>query len=290
MGSINLSNSKGRDAMVATVPVRRARRVRYLDSQQRQASTCGVLKSTITCDIDALLKQAGGALDAVAQKLIQSDAEVDVENVGRFLKETRRVFVDQDGKVVHKIKQFEIIRNPDGSERERRPRKVGQPNTATELPLKWSGKLMKKSEVFNRFVFSGKQQIVHINGLTYDFLFGIAKELEEQQSLMFIGAGAKGTSPLIFTRGGQQYRGFLEGRTQGEAYLLVLHLSNMELKAPPKVEAPVAPAPAPVAPDETDAKTQATSPPVGDVVASSAPADESKAKPKRRARKPKGEE
>jgi hypothetical protein len=288
MGSINLSNSKGRDAMVATVPVRRARKVRYLDSQQRQASTCGILKSTITCDIDALLKQAGGGLDAVAQKLIHSDAEVDVENVGRFLKETRRVFVDQDGKVVHKIKQFEIIRNPDGTERERRPRKVGQANTATELPLKWSGKLMKKSEVFNRFVFSGKQQIVHINGLTYDFLFGIAKELEEQQSLMLIGAGPKGTSPLIFTRGGQQYRGFLEGRTQAETYLLVLHLSNMELKAPPKVEAPVAPAPD--APAEAEAKAQATSPPVGDAAASSAPTDESKAKPKRRARKPKGEE
>src|SRR5947209_20634405 len=99
MGSINLSNSKGRDAVVGTVPVRRARKVRYLDAQQRQAQTSSILKSTITCDIDCLLKQAGGALDAVAQKLIHSDAEVDVENVGRFLKETRRVFVDPDGKV-----------------------------------------------------------------------------------------------------------------------------------------------------------------------------------------------
>jgi hypothetical protein len=183
-----------------------------------------------------LQQQAGGALDKVAEKLIQSDADVDVENFGRFLKQSSRVFVDPDGKVVRKIKQFEILRNPDGTERERRPRKVAQPNTATELPLKWSGKLMAKSEVYNRFVFSAKQQIVHVNGLTYDFLFGIAKELEEKNSLMLIGGGPKGASPLVFTRNGQQYRGFLEGRTQGDKYLLVLHLSNMELKAPPPRE------------------------------------------------------
>jgi len=233
MGSINLSNSKGRDATVGTMAVKRARKVRYLDAQQRQAQSVSILKSTINCDIESLQQQVGGALVKVAEKLIQSDADVDVENFGRFLKQSSRVFVDPDGKVVRKIKQFEVLRNPDGTERERRPRKVAHPNTATELPLKWTGKLMAKSEVYNRFVFSAKQQIVHVNGLTYDFLFGIAKELEEKKSLMLIGGGPKGASPLVFTRNGQQYRGFLEGRTQGDKYLLVLHLSNMELKAPP---------------------------------------------------------
>jgi hypothetical protein len=131
---------------------------------------------------------------------------------------------------VHKVKQFEVIRNPDGTERERRPKKIAQPNCATETPLKWSGKLMKKKDVYNKFVFAGKRQIVHVSGLTYDFLFNMAKELEETQSLMLLGAGPKGTQPLVLTRGGQQYRGFLEGRTEGQKYCLILHLSNMELK------------------------------------------------------------
>jgi hypothetical protein len=48
---------------------------------------------------------------------------------------------------------------------------------------------------------------------------------------MLLGAGPKGAQPLVLTRGGQQYRGFLEGRTQGSKYCLILHLSNMELKA-----------------------------------------------------------
>src|SRR3990170_2735771 len=91
---------------------------------------------------------------------------------------------------------------------------------------------MKKTEVFNRFVFQSKAQLTHVNGLTYDFLFAMAKELEEKDSLLLLGAGPKGNQPLVFFRGGTQYRGFLEGRTQGERYSLVLHLSNMELKAP----------------------------------------------------------
>ena len=97
--------------------------------------------------------------------------------------------------------------------------------------MKWTGKLMKKTEVYNKFVFASKRQIMHVNGLTYDFLYGMAKELEDSQSLMLLGAGPKGNQPLVLTRGGQQYRGFLEGRTDGDKYCLILHLSNMELKA-----------------------------------------------------------
>jgi len=47
-----------------------------------------------------------------------------------------------------------------------------------------------------------------------------------------VGAGPKSNQPLILRRGSVPYRGFLEGRTKGDEYALVLHLSNMELKAP----------------------------------------------------------
>ena len=95
--------------------------------------------------------------------------------------------------------------------------KAAVPNTATETPLKWSGRLMKKSEVFNRFVFQAKLQVAHVNGLTFDFLYAMAKDLDEKQSLMLVGrSGPKSTQPLIFQRGGVPYRGFLEaGRIHG---------------------------------------------------------------------------
>ena len=75
-----------------------------------------------------------------------------------------------------------------------------------------------------------KYQLHHVNGLTFEFLYDIAKRLEDEQSLMIVGAGKSGKDPLVFQDGGKKYRGFLEGRTQGSKYLLILHLSNLELK------------------------------------------------------------
>jgi hypothetical protein len=84
--------------------------------------------------------------------------------------------------------------------------------------------------MYNKVVFVKKYQLHHVNGLTFEFLYDIAKQLEDEQSLMIVGAGKNGKDPLVFQDGGKKYRGFLEGRTQGKKYLLVLHLSNLELK------------------------------------------------------------
>jgi hypothetical protein len=232
MGTINLSNSKGRDAVVGAQTVVKPLKVRWVDDQGRQMTSGRVMKADLSHDLAALEAKAG-ARDKIAQLLIAGDPEIDLEMYGSLMKETIRVFVEADGKVVHKVKRFEVIRNPDGTERERRPKKVSQPNCDTETPLKWSGKVMKKKEVYNKFVFATKRQIVHVNGLTYDFLYAMAKELEASESLMLLGSGPKGNQPLVLTRGGQLYRGFLEGRAQGDKYCLILHLSNMELKAAP---------------------------------------------------------
>ena len=230
MGTINISNNNGRDAVVGSLSVLKPIKVRWLDEQGRQVQSGRVMKAHLAHDLAALEAKAGGR-DKIAQTLIDGDPEIDIEVVGSMLKESSRIYVDPDGKIVHKVRQFEVIKNPDGTERERRPRKIAQPNAASETPLKWTGKLMKKKEVYNKFVFAKKRQIVHINGLTYDFLYAMAKELEASESLMLLGAGPKGNQPLVLTRGGQLYRGFLEGRTQGDKYCLILHLSNMELKA-----------------------------------------------------------
>lgn len=265
MGSINIANSKNRDAMVNTEAVRTPMRVRWLDEKGRQASNVRILRCTVDRDCDELIKTAG-ALDKVAELLVKGDPEIDVENYGRYLSDTSRVYIDADKKIVHKVQEFEIVHNVDGTPRERRPRTAQLPNVATETPLRWSGKLMKKAEVYNKFVFAGKLQIVHVNGLTYDFLYAMAKELEEKESLMLLGGGPKSTQPLIFHRGSTPYRGFLEGRTDGAKYCLILHLSNLELKAPEVVETPAAPvAPvAPVAPAAAETEAPKAPPPAAE--------------------------
>lgn len=235
MAEINLSNAGGRDAVVAAESIRSRLRVRWVDRQGRQAGNRRVLKASIEQGIEALTDKCGG-LDRIADRLINDDPEIDIESTGRFLRETSRVYIDPDNRIVHGVQQWEIVRNPDGSERERRPRQLLETNTATETPLKWSGVYVKKEEAARKFVFSGKLQLQHVNGLTYDFLYGMAKELEERQSLMLLGAGPKSNQPLVLRRGGSPYRGFLEGRTDGDKYCLLLHLSNMELKAPSQDE------------------------------------------------------
>ncbi len=232
MGQINLTNSQGRDAQVLTRTVSIPLKVRWLDDDGRQAENKRILRATVDRDIEALVLKAG-SLEKVADLLVQGDPEIDPETYGSFLGKTSRAYVDSGGKIVHRVRNWEIIKAPDGSEKERRPWVKSEPNVAEEVPLRWSGKLMKKAKVFNRFVFSRKLQITHFNGLTYDFLFEMAKGLEEAQSLMLVGAGPKANKPLVFNRGGTAYRGFLEGRTRGKEYALILHLSNLELKAPP---------------------------------------------------------
>lgn len=232
MGSINLSSSKNRDAWVQTQSVSTGLHVRWLDDKGQKASNVRVIRATMEHDLEALAAQHGGDLAAVGEAIIHGDPEVDRERVGGYLRDTSRVYVSPDQKIVHTAAEWDVVKNPDGSVKERRPHKASQPNVATDTPLRWSGKLMKKSEVWNKFVFAAKLQVVHINGLTYDFLFEMARELELKESLLLVGAGPKSNQPLVFQRGGTPYRGFLEGRTQGASYCLILHLSNMELRAP----------------------------------------------------------
>jgi hypothetical protein len=229
MAQINLSNSAGRDAIVSMDSVSSSLRVAWLDPKGRQASSVRFVKSTIDHEYATLLENSGTAA-AIGKAIIESDPEIDFEWVGGFLQNTSRVLVDQHGKIVHAVKQFDVIRNPDGSVRERRPYAIQMPNVTSETPLRWSGKTISKKEAIRKFVFSSKVQITHVNGLTYDFLFAMAKELENKDALLLVGAGPKANQPLVLRRGATPYRGFMEGRTMGDRYALVLHLSNLELK------------------------------------------------------------
>lgn len=236
MPEINISDSGGRDALVAIQSIGTTRKVRWVDAQQRQVNGVRLLKAPVANDVEAL-RARFGELNDVSRALIEADPEIDLENTGRFLRDTSRVYIDPDRKIVHKVQFFEIVRNPDGSVRERRPRKILETNLAGETPLRWSGVYIKREQAVRKFVFVSKVQLNHTNGLTYDFLYRMAQELEAKDSLMLLGAGPKSNQPLIIRRGGSPYRGFLEGRTQGDKYALILHFSDLELKAPAAVPA-----------------------------------------------------
>jgi len=172
--------------------------------------------------------------EAIAHALINSDPEIDIERFGQFLWNTSKVWMNPDQELVFRVHQLEEVRDVKGKLKTTRDRERDEPNVDADIPLRWTGKMVSRDEAVRRYVFSAKLQVVHINGLTYDFLFGMAKELADAKSLMLLGAGKGGKSPLVFRRGSVPYRGFLEGRIKGKSYILLLHLSNMELKSPVK--------------------------------------------------------
>jgi hypothetical protein len=231
---INISNENHRDAVVALEGVRPKRDVRYVDEDMNPVMTRRLLKTDVTHDLAELMKKMPDMED-VSEALVEGDPEVNVESFGMFLTETSRVYVGENG-IVHSVEEFEVVSNPDGTVRERRPRKKEPQNVNTDVPLKWTGKFLKKSDAVKRFVFATKKQLAHVNGLTFDFLFDIAKKLHDQDSLLLLRAGEKRDRPLVLYRGGRQYNAFLEGRVKGDSYCLILHLSNMELKRPAILE------------------------------------------------------
>jgi hypothetical protein len=232
---INISNAKNRDAVVAMEGLLPKRDVRYLDPEGRPVATRKLLKSDVDHDLTRLMGKRK-KLDSLAKDLIKGDPEIDIEHFGMFLADTSRVYVSSRG-IVHVVDEFEVVQNPDGTVRDRRPRIKEPQNINTDVPLRWTGKYIKKEEAVRRFVFNSKKQLVHVNGLTFDFLYDMAKDLDKRDSLLLVRGGESGDKPIVMNRGGKSYNAFLEGRVKGDSYCLILHLSNMELKKPKEVSA-----------------------------------------------------
>ena len=233
MRTIHLTNDKKRNAQVGFESIHVEQRVIFQAPDGHKARNVRFLKATLEHSCEALLTKHGGA-DALSKALCDGDPEIDMERVGRQLGAADRVLLSPEGQVVHSARVEEILYNPDGTERERRPPVITDANIDLETPLAWTGKLFPRKEVLRKFVLQRKAQILHVNGLTFDFLFDIAKNLHDKDSMLLLGGGPRGTQPLVFQRGGGTYRGFLEGRIQGDKYCLMLHLSNLELKAAAK--------------------------------------------------------
>ena len=227
--SIRLTNAAGRDgSLQTTLPAREPCVQTGLPGH-----TVGFrrfLAATESCRGEAMSRQLG---DDFAQALIDGDPEVDIEHVGRTIGETNVVYLTAAGEFLHSAPAVvEVITLPDGSEKERRAPVDIEANIDDEHPVRWTGRKFPIVDAVRRFVFRRSLQVVHVDGVTYDFLQGMAADLAKEKVLMFVGAGSKGLDPLVFQANGRPCRGFLEGRVDGERYQLLLHLSDMELKRP----------------------------------------------------------
>jgi hypothetical protein len=173
-----------------------------------------------------------------ASHLIEGDPELDLQLAGRLMRDATAVYLDSSaGKptIATEFKEIEVVYTPDGQEKERRNTVFRTANVDTTTPLKIVRRIPVK-DCLTRFAFRGIQQLVHTDGLTFDFLHGLAKSLQESQSMALVGAGPKGANPLVLRDGGTPFRAFIYGETEGSGddarYRLLLLLSDQELKRP----------------------------------------------------------
>jgi len=228
--AINIRNANNRDAVVALDTLYGKREVRYVDKKGGATANVRVLKADAEHEL-SIIQKKHKTLDKVAKALVKYDPEVDMEQSGMFLTDTSKVYVSPSG-ILHLVEEFELIYKPDGKLAKRRPRVKTAQNLNSEIPVHWTGKFIKKDEAARRFVFTNTKQVVHVNGLTFDFLFQMAEDLAKRDSMLLLRGGENGDEPIVMNRGGKPYNAFLEGRVKGQSYLLLLHLSNMELKRP----------------------------------------------------------
>jgi len=114
MPNINISDERGRDAVVKAESVRARAEVRYIGPRGQPAYSRRLLKATINQSYDALVDQFKDD-EALAQAMVKGDPEVDVEQVGQFLWGLSRVYVNPKDELVYRVTQTEIVRNVDGS-------------------------------------------------------------------------------------------------------------------------------------------------------------------------------
>jgi len=225
-----LSDDRKRDAQVEAVSVPKLQRVRYVSPSGNLVHSERLIRATEGHTLTAL-QQKFGEGEALARALVDGDPEIDLEHVGRKVGDADRVWMNKEGRVLYSARVLQVVFNPDGTEKGREDFVDVEATVSDEAALPWSGRLFPIEDVVRRFALVRKLQVRHVNGLTFDFLYEMAKSLHDQKKMLLVGSGPKGIAPLIFQTNGTPYRGFLEGRVKDGGFLLVLHLSNLELKA-----------------------------------------------------------
>ena len=164
--------------------------------------------------------------------LLNEDPELDLELIGRPIEKTNTVFINKENEIMKIAPNWvELIFDKDGNEKEKRIPEDRLANITDEIPIRFTKMKLKRKDAVKKFVFSRTLQLWHSDGLTFEFLFNIAKELDENDEMMLVGSGEKGREPLIFQNNGLPWRAFLEGRIQDDSYALLMRLSNLELKS-----------------------------------------------------------
>ena len=90
--------------------------------------------------------------------------------------------------------------------------------------------MIDKKKALKIWSFDRSYQIVHTNGLTYDFLFKIAKLLNDLNKVIFVAPIIdRKPQKLVIRTGNLPFYGWLEGRIKDNKYALILHGTTFKI-------------------------------------------------------------
>jgi len=225
MKEIHLESASGRNSRVT---------LKRVPSQQPKLTLRTVRGQAVSSTRIATGASGNNLLESSA--LVLSDPEINLHNIGEILTNTSRAFTKQGTlEIEGGFSLFDTTTNPQGDIVEKKPYTHRHANINDINALKL-GKRFPLRQALTQFVFCRQYALEHDDGLKYEFLHQLAKDLHDKQELALLGAGAKGIQPLVMQENGSPYRAFLFGEVAGEKYRLLLLLTNQELKMPKESE------------------------------------------------------
>jgi hypothetical protein len=176
-------------------------------------------------------------LDTEFTALRDGDPELDLVIAGRQIDadDTTPAYFDAGSTTPRPIGDFndiDVIFDAQGVEKSRRPHLVRAANLNDVHPIKVT-KRIPLLDALTEFAPKQTLQVVHVDGLSFDFLREFAADLVAKNEAARVGAGAKGSLPIVLRNHSSPYRGFLMAKaTPADRYQLLLVLSDQELKLP----------------------------------------------------------
>ena len=177
-------------------------------------------------------------------EFLETDNDVELELDGKRIERTSTILLTAEKELCYNFTEYEIKKDRKGKivpcevcgggeiYCEHRIKKQIQRNiNDDEIPITWIKKYMiDKKEILRIWSFEKSYQIVHTNGLTYDFLFKMAKALHDSNKVVFIAPIVdKEPQKLVIRQGQHPFYGWLEGRIQDDKYALILHGTTFRL-------------------------------------------------------------
>jgi len=200
MRTINITNEKKRDAQVCMEAIKKPSGVKRVLENGEDYFNIKILKHNLSLAFETLRQNYDDMIE-MGNALMESDIEIDMEVIGKKITGTQKLYLNQNGKIAYRVNMVQVIKDPQGSEKERRDLARVMSNVTGESIVQWTGRKFPKSETIRKFVFVRKMQLRHISGLTFDFLYEMAKSLHEAKAFMFIGGGPKAMGRLLSPRG-----------------------------------------------------------------------------------------